>query len=490
MTFKHGKFDDSAVLRSLERVAVEKGLIKPEVMVKSASSIVEKNDFTITDNISYNIMKLCSKLRDSGFSKHADDIEINYLKYKKAQTLYETFNEKGEDLVNAAHPDGSHELEGVEGDAKFLTIIDKHLAIVRMLDKKPTGKLASSKKKFKLSLAEDPKRKMTGAEYKNKLIEDAKSETKLIKQRWHALYNSVTKEGAKKMQEPTSGKLEYHNDHTSAYNAFAKISQDALPNLATITILKSLLAAAKAEAAPGMFGGLTQELYNSVSANYDDITGRLDKLAGIIKQYENKEDTEIEVPDNAKTVDKDAAAQQEANKKKEDQDKAARATSTDWGALKYNALYAKLADNVKKSISDLTAKRNSLIEWQRSTYVEQRPNLKKWVVSKISYINSIFGNFSAKIQEIADLVLPNSKLKSIDGYVKTPNSNDYVKYDKYDQNAINILMDEECAKNKDRQEALAASAETYRQEFEKQIGYIKQVEPRIKVNAPKPNNKK
>lgn len=486
MTFKHGKFDDSAVLRSLERVAVEKGLIKPEVMVKSASSIVEKNDFTITDNISYNIMKLCSKLRDSGFSKHADDIEINYLNYKKAQTLYETFKEKGEDLVNAAHPDGSHELEGVEGDAKFLTIIDKHLAIVRMLDKKPTGKLASSKKKFKLSLAEEPKRKMTAEEYKNKLIEDAKKQTESIKNRWISLFNSVTTKGAESAGEPTSGKLTHHNDHTKANNAFNKINKNQLPNLATITILKSLIAEAKQEASPGFFGGLTQDLYNSVSGNYDDIINRLDSLANIIKQYENKDDEEIKVPDSAIITDKGAA---ERIIKDKEQEKKERDTSADWDALRYNALYAKLAEDVRKSISDLTAKRNSLIEWQRSTYVEQRPNLKKWVVSKISYVNSIFGNFSTKIQEIAELILPNSKLKSIDGYVKNENGT-YTKYTQYDQNAINTLMNQEYAKNQERQQALAASAETYRQEFEKQIGYIKQVEPIIKVNAPKSNSKK
>jgi hypothetical protein len=59
--------------------------------------------------------------------------------------LYETTKEKGEDLVDAAHPKGSHKLEGVDGDATVETILDQHSKIVDIINKKPTGKLASSR---------------------------------------------------------------------------------------------------------------------------------------------------------------------------------------------------------------------------------------------------------------------------------------------------------------------------------------------------------
>jgi hypothetical protein len=146
MTFKHVKFQDSAVMRSLERVAQEKGLVKEEDLVKTAS-LSKKADLTPSDNLLENLLKLSAGLRESGFSKYADELEDKAFAYKQAQTLYETSKEKGEDLVDAAHPKGSHKLEDVDGDdlATFETIIDQQLKDLEMIEKKPTGKLASAK---------------------------------------------------------------------------------------------------------------------------------------------------------------------------------------------------------------------------------------------------------------------------------------------------------------------------------------------------------
>lgn len=146
MTFKHVKFQDSAVMRSLERVAQEKGLVKEEDLVKTAS-LSKKADLTPSDNLLENLLKLSAGLRESGFSKYADELEDRAFAYKQAQTLYETSKEKGEDLVDAAHPNGSHKLEDVDGDelATVETIIDQQLKDLEMIEKKPTGKLASSK---------------------------------------------------------------------------------------------------------------------------------------------------------------------------------------------------------------------------------------------------------------------------------------------------------------------------------------------------------
>lgn len=138
MTFKHTKFEDSVIMRSLEKVAVEKGLIKPAEMTKLAS----KTDLTPSGILSQDIMKLCNGLRQSGLHAQAEDIEKKFIKYKIATNIYETSTEKGEDLVHAAHPKGSHKLEGVDGDAVVETILDNHLAAIKMIEKKPTGKLA------------------------------------------------------------------------------------------------------------------------------------------------------------------------------------------------------------------------------------------------------------------------------------------------------------------------------------------------------------
>ena len=143
MTFKHTKFD-SPTLRALEKVAVEKGLVKPEPLQKKAA-VTKKADYTPTSDFMENIFKLCAGLRTVGLEKEANEIEMNYLNYKKAQTLYETSKEKGEDLVQSAHPKGSHKLEGVEGEeATFEDIIDQHLKSMKVVEKKPTGKLSTA----------------------------------------------------------------------------------------------------------------------------------------------------------------------------------------------------------------------------------------------------------------------------------------------------------------------------------------------------------
>jgi hypothetical protein len=141
MTFKHVKFEDSVVMRSLEKLAKEKGLVKEEPITKTASQKIAP-----TNNLTENVLTLCAGLRARGLTKAASDLESKFLALKHAQTLYETSSEKGEDLVDAAHPKGSHKLEDVDGDeAVFETIIDQHLKNMKMIEKTPTGKLASSK---------------------------------------------------------------------------------------------------------------------------------------------------------------------------------------------------------------------------------------------------------------------------------------------------------------------------------------------------------
>jgi hypothetical protein len=140
MTFKHVKFDDSMTMRSLERLAKEKGWVKPE-LVKTAEAA--QPDYTISGNLMENVLKLCAGLRNLGFDKYANELEEKFIVYKQANSLYEISSETGDDVIDTAHPKGSHKLEGVEGDATVETIIDQHLKMVEVSNKKPTGKLAS-----------------------------------------------------------------------------------------------------------------------------------------------------------------------------------------------------------------------------------------------------------------------------------------------------------------------------------------------------------
>lgn len=131
-------------MRALEKVAQEKGLIKPETLTKKAS-VVKKADLTPTNDLMENILKLCNGLRERGFVKEASEVEINFLQFRQAQTLYETSKETGEDQVHDAHPEGSHKLEGVDStEAVVEDILDKHMKIKEVVEKKPTGKLSDA----------------------------------------------------------------------------------------------------------------------------------------------------------------------------------------------------------------------------------------------------------------------------------------------------------------------------------------------------------
>jgi hypothetical protein len=118
-------------------------LVKPEPLKKNAS-VPKRPDYTPTFDFMENVLKLCAGLRTQGLVKEASELESNYLNYKQAQTLYETHKETGEDLLHTAHPEGSHKMKDVEGDAVVEDLLEKHMKHIQMVEKKPTGKLDST----------------------------------------------------------------------------------------------------------------------------------------------------------------------------------------------------------------------------------------------------------------------------------------------------------------------------------------------------------
>lgn len=141
MTFKHTKFDESDIMKNFEKIAQEKGIVKSEIK-KEASN---KKDYTPTGNLIVNLLKLCDGLRTLGMEKYATELESNFVMYKKAQALYGVQKEEGEDLVDQAHPQGSHKIEDVDGDSVVETIVDQQKKDIAIVNKKPTGKLTNAK---------------------------------------------------------------------------------------------------------------------------------------------------------------------------------------------------------------------------------------------------------------------------------------------------------------------------------------------------------
>lgn len=133
MSFKHNN-SNSSVAQALEKIALARGLIKPQEKAKQ-----KELDLEITASLSENILKLCNGLKHYGLDSYAEDLENNFINFKVAEA-----KETGEDVINSAHPDGSHKLEGVAGDSLVETIIDKHLKMLEIANKEANGKLSSA----------------------------------------------------------------------------------------------------------------------------------------------------------------------------------------------------------------------------------------------------------------------------------------------------------------------------------------------------------
>jgi uncharacterized protein YaaR (DUF327 family) len=141
MSLKHKQLQDSIVGRSYLQVAQSKGWISKETLKKEASA----PDVQPTTNLTENILKLCHGLRQSGFDKYAKELETKFVQFKQAQTLYNTGKGEGKDLIEAAHPQGSHKLEGLEGEYAIIeTILDQHTKIMEKIEKVPHGKLSNA----------------------------------------------------------------------------------------------------------------------------------------------------------------------------------------------------------------------------------------------------------------------------------------------------------------------------------------------------------
>jgi len=140
MSLKHTQFQDSPTMRSYTKIAQEKGWIQEEPLKKEASA----PDYQPTANLMENVLKLCRGLRQTGFDKYAEELESKFVQFKQADCHYDVSGEKGEDLVDAAHPEGSHKLVDVEGDSVIETIVDQHMKILEKILKMPHGKLSTS----------------------------------------------------------------------------------------------------------------------------------------------------------------------------------------------------------------------------------------------------------------------------------------------------------------------------------------------------------
>lgn len=140
---RHIKLPKSSVKDSFKEIALEKKWINSEQIEKKASTI----DLSVTDSFDANISKLILGLKNSNLDKFAEEIKINFLKYKKAESdLYNVTKDEYAKYINLAHPKGSHKMENMEGDAVVEDLYDTQNAILNLLkDKKKPNNLKNIK---------------------------------------------------------------------------------------------------------------------------------------------------------------------------------------------------------------------------------------------------------------------------------------------------------------------------------------------------------
>jgi hypothetical protein len=140
MTLKHINFIDSPVMRELERRVIKTNQVPllplTEIIKKQAATQVT-TQYSSTNNLFLDLIKLAEGLRAKGFVQNAEVLEEKIFAYKKASEQYNS-------ELHAAHPDGDITMgEASDGLGDVETLESAHEKIVEVVKKNPTGKQAA-----------------------------------------------------------------------------------------------------------------------------------------------------------------------------------------------------------------------------------------------------------------------------------------------------------------------------------------------------------
>lgn len=254
MTYKNIKFEDSSIMRSLEKLAVKKGLIKPEEFKKEAAAKPAPS-YQPTNNLNQNILKLCSGLRSQGFEAYANELEIKFLALKQA-----------ENIMEEAHPEGSVTLKDMEGDATIEDCEEQKKKIEEIIKKTPKGKFGKDIINLvKITLAQaNPKESLENE------IDTALGEAL---RRWNAVENIIRRDGKLFNGLGFVGRGTEFGLQSDYIKELLSARPATLDNLKS---LKSRIATALSIIKPGVslsggsfnpWGGVTEDVYNTVSPN-------------------------------------------------------------------------------------------------------------------------------------------------------------------------------------------------------------------------------
>jgi hypothetical protein len=210
-------------------------------------------------------------MRAQGLEKEAAEVEMNYLNYKRAQTLYETSKEKGEDQIHAAHPDGSHKLEGMDTDeATFEDILDQHAKIIQVMDKKPSGKLSSAVQVL------NSVKKVLGQKNLDAIIASKINE---VKQHWAQVDKIIKEEGGLSYVPEIGRGIEYS---TLSYGISKSLNREM--SMERIKWLKDQINNIFSLIQPGVTGGVSVDAWEQLANDKKELLTSLEVAYEFIQE--------------------------------------------------------------------------------------------------------------------------------------------------------------------------------------------------------------
>jgi hypothetical protein len=137
---RHIKLNNSSVSDYFKAAALEKGWIQEKVIEKKANKNVD-----ISDNLDVNISTLILKLKEAGLSDLSNELNENFLYYKKASAgLYNVTKNEYNKLIHLSHPKGSVKLQNMSGDCVVEDLYATQKALMDLLKEKKRVKKAQN----------------------------------------------------------------------------------------------------------------------------------------------------------------------------------------------------------------------------------------------------------------------------------------------------------------------------------------------------------
>lgn len=264
MAFKHDDARNSAVYRSFEKIAYDKGLISKDQIHKTASTTKQK--FKPTNSLMENVLLLCAGLRSNGLIAQANDLEQKFLMYKSAASTSEVDPE----IMQQAHPSGSTRVSNISDEAVVEDALEAHLKMVDVAIKPPQIRLTTASEVLhavKIAIAQDFGDDIRALNAKLGSLRDK------VLQTMFRMHSIIETEG-----NMISGS--YSRNYRTAYVLLEKtpIKEDNI--LSAMDYFKRF----KNDAKPGILGGAREDAWSQIEQQFPVVEASLNEMLKLRKE--------------------------------------------------------------------------------------------------------------------------------------------------------------------------------------------------------------